>query len=146
MKESDIKNIYEDSAQSGSQPYAEREIAPIYPNNYMDIELYVFADHKKQVGNFYTRYARWVKSDKISELALDDNGNPWYSPSSKKMFLTVLTDNMSTKDMKSDLFLLNAKDNDPIPESQFWTQFFLTILFTLIIIYNGGRILTGLPN
>uniref|UniRef100_A0A7C4M1L0 DUF2330 domain-containing protein n=1 Tax=candidate division CPR3 bacterium TaxID=2268181 RepID=A0A7C4M1L0_UNCC3 len=116
-----------------------KKIAPIsniIPNNYTNIRLYVFADHKKQVGDFYTLYANWINSKDIRELTNDDNGNPWYSPQSKKMFLTVLNDSMGTKDMKNDLFLSNAENNKKIPTSQFWLNLFLTILLTTIIILS----------
>ncbi|HRY60126.1 MAG TPA: DUF2330 domain-containing protein [Patescibacteria group bacterium] len=129
----------ESSSSSGTATNTKEIVAvppnTVIPSNYMDVKLYVFADHKKQIDGFTTKYANWVDAKTISGFALDDNGNAWYSPK-KEMFLTVLYDNMSTRDMKTDVFLTNAQDNDTIPPSQFWVYVLATIAVLLIIIIS----------
>lgn len=108
----------------------------ITPNNYVGIQLYIFADHKKQISGFSEDYANWVDTKEIKKLAFDDNGNAWYSPSGNKMYLTSLSRNMNTRDMRTDVFPINADNNQTNPPSQFWTNLFATIMIVLLIIIS----------
>lgn len=109
---------------------------PITPNNYVDIKLYVFADHKKDAIGFEAQYANWVDTNKIKNLAFNDKGDPWYTPKSDEMYLTVLDRGMNTRDMKNDAFLVDAEDNSAIPPSQFWLNVLATVLVIFFLIIS----------
>ncbi|MDD5731672.1 MAG: DUF2330 domain-containing protein [Patescibacteria group bacterium] len=109
---------------------------PITPSRYVSVRLYVLADHKKQADGFEAQYANWIDTKTIRNLAFDDNGNSWISPKGNKMYLTELYRGMNTKDMKSDIFLIDAEDNSAIPPSQFWYNVLATVVFALLIILS----------
>lgn len=85
------------------------------------IELYIFADHKKEVSGYISDYANWIKPSEINKLAKDDNGNNWVS-ANKKMYLTKLYKYTLTTDMTSDLFPDNAKNNDKVGVESWWQK------------------------
>jgi hypothetical protein len=87
------------------------------------ITLYIFSDHKKDIPNFETDYANWIKSSDIEKLAKDDNGNSWIK-NPKKMYLTKLYRYMSIKNMGNDIFPDNAKNNTKVGVKTFWQSAF----------------------
>ncbi len=78
------------------------------------VELYIFADHKKTLPGFSTKWANWVEHDIIREMALTDQGTPWIDPPSDKYFLTKMTRHMQTSEMTDDLFPRDAENNDKV--------------------------------
>lgn len=116
-----------------------KKIVPPYdPYQYqrISIQLYVFADHKKEAIGFDTQWANWVAAKKIEKLAFNDNGDPWYQPKAKKMFLTKLYRSMQVSQMKDDVFLIDAPDNKVIPPSIFWSVVLWSVLFFLILLIS----------
>ncbi|EKD56894.1 MAG: hypothetical protein ACD_58C00050G0002 [uncultured bacterium] len=86
------------------------------------IELYIFSDHKKDINNFTTDYANWIKPNEINKLAKDDNGNNWVM-TTKKMYLTKFYSYVPVADMTNDLFPDNAKNNDKVGVLSWWQKF-----------------------
>ncbi|MBU0597469.1 DUF2330 domain-containing protein [Patescibacteria group bacterium] len=90
------------------------EEADYYDYDYVYIELYVFADHKKNLPGFSTEWANWVKKKNIRDMALNDQGDPWISPSNSKYYLTKLSNSMQYSEMNEDLFFRDADDNKKV--------------------------------
>jgi hypothetical protein len=88
-----------------------------YTNQNMNIILYVFANHKKTTTSFNTEYAGYVPAKDIQKMAYNDDGTPWMK-TSKKMYLTKLTRNMSQAQMTDDLVIRDADDNDTVGGGQ----------------------------
>lgn len=78
------------------------------------ILIYIFADSKKQIPSFQNIWADWVTKENIENLATDTEGNPWFSPTSKKMFLTKTVRNMEPSEMTEDLYIHKAPDNSRV--------------------------------
>ncbi|MFA6271864.1 MAG: DUF2330 domain-containing protein [Patescibacteria group bacterium] len=85
-----------------------------YYSNTASIILYVIDSSKKELPNFNTDYAGWIKKSEIEALALNDQGNYWINPSADKYFLTKLSSTMAYDAMTEDLFFRNADNNDPV--------------------------------
>jgi len=108
-------NGYEEPFFYSNQQY------PAYSSYPVPITLYIFANHKKELSNYYVSYASWVKPLEIKKLARNDSGDYWVNPS-KKMFLTVLSGSALSKDMTNDLFPDNAKNNSTVGVPTFWSK------------------------
>lgn len=113
-----------------------------YANRLVGVLLYVITGSKQQLPGFETQYAAWIKKKDIEDLAYDDNGNPWFSPSEEKYFLTRLYRRMMTSEMTSDLYLRRAKDNMAVnapqeSEPRGFTAF-------MVIMLLGGLMAAGL--
>lgn len=81
-----------------------------YSDNYVDILLYVFSDHKKEVENysFTTKYADKVKAEDIKNLAEDKS---WIDVN-KDFYLTKLYKyRTNPDDFTADIIIDNASDN-----------------------------------
>jgi len=116
------------------------EAAPISDYYYpwqpgVNILLYVFADHKKDLPGFTTNYADWVKSKDIEKLAIESNGDYWIAPEEKKYYLTKLSRYMQPSEMTYDLYLRDASDNDEVgvPEAD-WENVLVGILVFLVML------------
>lgn len=117
---------------------------PYYPKpTNIGIVLYAFTpDKKQQVADFATDYAGWIKRDQIKNLASLDNGQPWFSPTGSKYYLTRLSKNMSFSEMTYDLYLKDAPDNETVNYIEtsekgmvwFWIVISFAILLTLILL------------
>lgn len=112
------------------------------PTN-LGIVLYAFTpDKKQQVADFATDYAGWAKRDEIKNLASLDNGQPWFSPTDGKYYLTRLSKNMSFSEMTYDLYLKDAPDNETVNYIEttekgmiwFWIVVSVAILLILILL------------
>ncbi len=101
----------------------------------VNILLYVFAEHKKDLPGFTTNYANWVKSKDIEKLAVESDGDYWITPEAKKYYLTKLSRYMQPSEMTYDLYLRDAEDNDKIgvPEAD-WQNILTGILIFLIML------------
>ena len=99
---------------SSVQPNYDLTPARYRPNRQVGILLYVLSDNRQQLPKFITQYAGWVDKATIENLAYDDNGWPWLSPSKDKYFLTKLFRYMSKAEMTNDLFLRQADDNQTV--------------------------------
>ena len=121
----------------------ETTIAPdYYPYPYYgaNITLYVISDHKKELTNFNTDYAAWVKKDVIEKWATDTQGNPWVTPTKNKYYLTKLSRYMDTSEMTSDLFPQNADNNKTIGVNSVSFELvikFIIFLLLFIAIFGG---------
>lgn len=82
-------------------------------DEYVNVTLYVFANHKKFAPGFSTVYAGDLPAKDIERLAVDDDGKPWMQ-SNKKMYLTKLTRNMQQSEMTDDVILRDAGDNTAV--------------------------------
>lgn len=101
----------------------------------VNILLYVFADHKKELPGFTTNYADWVKTKDIEKLAIESNGDYWITPEAKKYYLTKLSRYMQPSEMTYDLYLRDASDNDEVgaPEAD-WENVLVGILVFLVML------------
>ncbi|MFZ5364221.1 MAG: hypothetical protein ACOZAG_01935, partial [Patescibacteria group bacterium] len=101
----------------------------------VNILLYVFADHKKDLPGFTTSYASWVKSKDIEKLAVESNGDYWVEPEARKYYLTKLSRYMQPSEMTYDLYLRDADDNDKVgvPQAN-WENILTSILIFLIML------------
>lgn len=110
--------------------------AAYYPTG-MSIELYIFADHKKDITNFTTEYANWIKPEKINKLATDEEGNDWVE-ADNKMYLTKLYSYMELSEMDEDLYPQDTADNDRVGALSWWESTLVNmkgnILWFLIIL------------
>lgn len=106
---------------------------PWQPN--VNILLYVFADHKKDLPGFTTNYADWVKAEDIEKLAIESNGQSWIETEARKYYLTKLSRYMQPSEMTYDLYLRDASDNDEVgvPESD-WQSVLVGIFVFLIML------------
>lgn len=114
--------------------------------NYVNILLYVFSDHKQYLPGFSTLYAASVDKSKIEKLATNDKGEPWKKVEQKKYFLTKLSRGMSQAEMTQDLYPQRADDDQPVNSAEqiqrSWMVFgliagiglVLTIIFIIILI------------
>jgi len=101
----------------------------------VNILLYVFADHKKDLPGFSTSYANWVKSDDIEKLAVESNGDYWIQPEERKYYLTKLSRYMQPSEMTYDLYLRDAENNDKVGvQSGDWRNILVSILVFLVIL------------
>ncbi|MFH1171278.1 MAG: DUF2330 domain-containing protein [bacterium] len=116
------------------------EIYPIQPPSSISINLYILADHKKEIPGFSTSYASWVKKSDVESWAVDDVGNPLLTTSQKKLYLTKLTRSMTTSEMQSDLFPRNAKNNHPVGVSGI-SSINLQVLLSMAIIFSMSCII-----
>lgn len=82
-------------------------------SNNVNVLLYIFSDHKKEIPGFSTQYAGFVDGKKIEKLAQTDTGDPWIK-TSKKMYLTKLTGNMIPQEMTQDLFPQTAENDKSV--------------------------------
>lgn len=109
-----------------------------YYNDYVTINLYVFADGKKTVPGYATQYANWIAPDKLQDLALDINGDPWYQ-TQNKLYVTYLTRNLQPSEMTSDIILRNAENNDtvnaPLPVT--FSPYAIVIIAAILIVELG---------
>lgn len=93
-----------------------------YTGSYnQSIELYIFADHKKEISGFSVDYANWIKPKEIEKLAKDDSGNFWVT-ANKKMYLTKLSQYLPVIDMTNDLFPDNAQNNQKVGVQTIWQK------------------------
>jgi len=83
------------------------------PDKYINLLLYVFADHKKEAPGWGISYAGKVDGKTIGKLAADEQGDPWMK-TGKKMYLTKLTRNMRQSEMTADVYLRDAADNNSV--------------------------------
>lgn len=101
----------------------------------VNILLYVFSDHKKDLPGFTTNYANWVKSKDIEKLAVESNGDYWVHPDEKKYYLTKLSRYMQPSEMTYDLYFRDADNNDKVGVSMAdWENILVGILFFLIVL------------
>jgi hypothetical protein len=117
------------------------EIAPAPVADYyswhpsINILLYVFADHKKDLPGFATNYANWVKAKDIEKLAVESNGDYWIQPQARKYYLTKLSRYMQPSEMTYDLYLRDADNNDKVGVSgKNWENILTRILVFLIML------------
>jgi hypothetical protein len=116
------------------------EVAPISDYYYpwqpgVNILLYVFADHKKDLPGFTTNYADWVKSKDIEKLAVESSGDYWIQPEERKYYLTKLSRYMQPSEMTYDLYLRDAEDNDRVGVSEAdWQNILVGILVFLVVL------------
>lgn len=116
------------------------DMAPISDYYYpwqpgVNILLYVFADHKKDLPGFTTNYADWVKSKDIEKLAVESDGDYWVTPEAKKYYLTKLSRYMQPSEMTYDLYLRDAEDNDKVGVSGGnWKNILTSILVFLMML------------
>jgi hypothetical protein len=89
-------------------------ISDNYYYNYVPVYIYVIADGKKEIPEFYTDYANWIKSNDIRDLAYNVNGKSLITPEKNKYYLTSLYRNMQKSDMTDDLVIRAAENNDQI--------------------------------
>ncbi|MFA6525591.1 MAG: DUF2330 domain-containing protein [Patescibacteria group bacterium] len=85
-----------------------------YYNNTALVTIYVIDGNKKELPNFTTDYAGWIKKSEIESLALSDQGEPWVTPTEDKYFLTRLSRTMTYDEMTDDLFIRDADNNTPV--------------------------------
>jgi hypothetical protein len=88
-------------------------VSNISENQFVNLLLYVFSNHKKEVPGWSIQYAGRVSSSTIEKLAMDDKGDPWIK-ADKKMYLTKLTRSMNQSEMTSDVYLRDSQDNNPV--------------------------------
>ncbi len=133
-----------------SEPYVEiegqseiinRRIPPSYRQDYVGINLYVIATHKKEIPGFSTQYGNWIKAKTIKELAFDVNGKPLIEPQGGKFFLTHLYRSMQPQEMKEDLFLRDTPDNKkvnagPSNWNKFWKGLLAFVITVLVWIFS----------
>jgi hypothetical protein len=80
----------------------------------INVLLYVFtASHKQYTPGFNAEYAGYVPAKTIEKLAYNDDGSKWVK-TTKKMYLTKMTRNMTQAQMTDDLVIRDAEDNKPI--------------------------------
>lgn len=126
-------NAANNSSESGSSIQAVPNNYPIYIQS-APINLYVISDHKLTHPKFNTEYARWVKKLEIQNLAQDDQGNPWFEPVARKMYLTKLSAYMQFSDMTEDVYFTQAADNNPIGvDYVLWWVAILVIICSAIL-------------
>lgn len=119
---------------------ATSEIVPSYDYYYpwqpgVNILLYVFADHKKDLPGFSTSYANRIKSDDIEKLAVESNGDYWIQPEERKYYLTKLSRYMQPSEMTYDLYLRDADDNKKVGVAEAdWQNILVSILVFLIML------------
>jgi len=130
-----------DSAESKT---VSSEIYP-YPGNNISISLYIFAEKKQDIPDFYVSYANSIKAKDIEKLAKDDTGKPWVDVKGSKMFLTKLDGSMTPDKMTKDIFPDNAKDNKIVGVPSWWERniswllgfvLLLAIMFYVLIIWQ----------
>jgi len=115
--------VYWDGVQletGGKSSEFDQEVIPgntTTDNQYQTINLYVFADHKKEIPGFQTNFAGWTTADEIKRMGYDDAGKPWVD-AKKKMYLTKLSRSMSQAQMTDDLTLRDAVNNDAVGNSR----------------------------
>ncbi len=124
LKISSVSVSYQEPQIEVAEPTAgtASEIAPVvsqkvrypYPPDYVNVLIYVFANHKQELVNFETLYASWLPKDKIEKLAFTDKGKPWKELASEKYYLTKLQRQMRTSEMTSDLFIKPADNDDSV--------------------------------
>lgn len=135
-----------DSDSAGSLTYSRNRsrFPPVtYPTR-VTVTLYTIADHKKELNNFTTQYANWIKDKKIKELALDDQGNPWISPSGKKYYLTRLYASLNpATQMTQDLYPQDADNNDLV-NAQEETEIENQRMIFLILMIIGSALTLGI--
>lgn len=113
-----------------------------YPTR-VTVTLYTITDHKMDLDNFTTQYANWVKSEEIKKWALDDNGDPWISPSGKKHYLTRLYASLNpSTDMTQDLFPQQA-ENDDLVNAQDETEVENKRMLFLVLMIIGSALTLG---
>ena len=103
----------------------------------VSILLYVFADGKKTVPGFETKYANWTEKESIEDLAISSEGENWYKPKASKLYLTKFYRLMKTSEMTSDLIFRSASDNEPVGIAQSNTIYDILIaivVFALVFI------------
>lgn len=101
----------------------------------VNILLYVFADHKKDLPGFTTSYANWVKSKDIENLAIESNGQSWIETEARKYYLTKLSRYMEPSEMTYDLYFRDAEDNDKVGVSSGnWQNILTGILVFLMML------------
>ena len=108
----------------------------------MGVLLYVIADNKQELPGFETKYAGWIKKDTIEDLAFDDSGEAWFSPSEDKYFISKLYRSMTRAEMNSDLYLRQAGDNSTVnAPDDVADRGFMPFIIIMII---GGLLMIGL--
>lgn len=122
----EVSNNKNDTPVSSVAPPNPDIYYPDYPRQTnIPINLYIFADHKKELPGFNTDYAASVKKDRIRNLAYID-GEPWYDPG-KDMYLTKLTRYMALSEMTDDLYPRDAEDDTAITDDLTKGKIFLII-------------------
>lgn len=109
---------------------------PYYPTG-MSIELYILADHKKEITDFTTEYANWIKPNEINKLATDEEGNNWVN-AKDKMYLTKMYRYMDLSEMDEDLYPQDADDNKLVGALNWWEDMLINmkanILWFLVLL------------
>ncbi|MFH2136665.1 MAG: DUF2330 domain-containing protein [Patescibacteria group bacterium] len=119
---------------------ATSEVAPASDYYYpwqpgVNILLYVFADHKKDLPGFTINYANWVKSKDVEKLAVESSGDYWVQPEARKYYLTKLSRYMQPSEMTYDLYLRDAENNDKVGVSGGnWENILTSVLVFLIML------------
>lgn len=137
----EVPDMYKDIIEENDITYPEQEsIAPYYPTG-MSIDLYIFADSKKELTGFSTDYAGWIDSNEINKLATDEQGNPWVN-TDKKYYLTKLSTYMELSEMDEDLYPKDADNNDTVGVLSWWEkaldwimQGILLVIIVLILMF-----------
>ena len=113
-----------------------------YANRRIGILLYVITSNRRDLPQFATQYAGWIKKEKIENLAYDDKGNPWFSPSGGKYFLTKLYRPMMASEMTNDLYFRQAKDNTTVNAAEETESRGFTVFIVIMLV--GGVVMIGL--
>lgn len=82
-------------------------------DNYTQLMIYIFSDHKQEAPGWNVEYAGKVSSKAIEKLAYDDNGDPWMR-SPKKMYLTKLTKSIRQSEMTSDVYFRDSVNDNSV--------------------------------
>lgn len=106
-----------------------------YYDNYVPIQLYVFADGKYEAQGFNTLYGNWVTKGQIEKLGNDDEGNPYIEPAKKTYYLTSLNAYYQKSMMDDDVFLMKSEDNKKVNAGPETWELFLRGLAIGVVLF-----------
>lgn len=109
----------------------------VLPSEIISIHLFIVSDHKvKAPTNFSVEYANWFKRQTVADLAQDSQGNAWYIPKARKVFITRLNSYMPLTEITSDLYFKPDGDNKPVNANYIdWWAHVLLFLITFLAIW-----------
>ena len=112
---------------------------PYEPPAYVDITLYIIADHQQEVTGWTAEYADKIDGKEVQNLAVDTNGDPWVTPEQSDYYLTKLYNYMAYADMDNDIFPKDADKDTTVKGGYEWSSEDTTqlVMYTLVFIALG---------
>jgi len=97
------------------------------------LHLYVFANHKQEAKDFETEFANWIEPKNVQDFLY--SLKPFVK---EKMFLTKLRTTFKQNQIKDDIYLNQAANDEPMELMINWYIIWALLIFGILLLKLGG--------